>query len=197
MMLSEFEKLTGLEVTTAEYEKIEAEYMESPDDKAKFCKMWLKKGGLQRLHNARLEEIERLKKTIEDLEHKLDEEQDWQISHKYGTHYQKTSYDHLTKRCSNGHQFESEAKAAEFISSQYGFDKDRIVFIHDVEVYETNRHGTTRLKERLTRFPYYAGCRANYARFDVRYCGGSMQWELVDGALKDYSTPPFLSDGEQ
>lgn len=26
MMLSEFEKLTGLEVTTAEYEKIEAEY---------------------------------------------------------------------------------------------------------------------------------------------------------------------------
>lgn len=140
MMLSEFEKLTGLEVTTAEYEKIEAEYMESPDDKAKFCKMWLKKGGLQRLHNARLEEIEHLKKTIEDLEHKLDEEQDWQISHKYGTHYQKTSYDHLTKRCSNGHQFESEAKAAEFISSQYGFDKDRIVFIHDVEVYETNRH---------------------------------------------------------
>lgn len=81
MMLSEFEKLTGLEVTTAEYEKIEAEYMESPDDKAKFCKMWLKKGGLQRLHNARLEEIEHLKKTIEDLEHKLDEEQDWQISH--------------------------------------------------------------------------------------------------------------------
>lgn len=130
MMLSEFEKLTGLEVTTAEYEKIEAEYMESPDDKAKFCKMWLKKGGLQRLHNARLEEIEHLKKTIEDLEHKLDEEQDWQISHKYGTHYQKTSYDHLTKRCSNGHQFESEAKAAEFISSQYGFDKDRIVFIY-------------------------------------------------------------------
>lgn len=71
MMLSEFEKLTGLEVTTAEYEKIEAEYMESPDDKAKFCKMWLKKRGLQRLHNARLEEIEHLKKTIEDLEHKL------------------------------------------------------------------------------------------------------------------------------
>ena len=91
MMLSEFEKLTGLEVTTAEYEKIEAEYMESPDDKAKFCKMWLKKGGLQRLHNARLEEIEHLKKTIEDLEHKLDEEQDWQISHKYGTHYQKSA----------------------------------------------------------------------------------------------------------
>ena len=57
MMLSEFEKLTGLEVTTAEYEKIEAEYMESPDDKAKFCKMWLKKGGPQRLHNARLEEM--------------------------------------------------------------------------------------------------------------------------------------------
>lgn len=54
-----------------------------------------------------------------------------------------------------------------------------------------------RLKERLTRFPYYVGCRANYARFDVRCCGGSMQWELVDGALKDYSTPPFLSDGEQ
>ena len=29
MMLSEFEKLTGLEVTTAEYEKIEAEYIHS------------------------------------------------------------------------------------------------------------------------------------------------------------------------
>lgn len=69
--------------------------------------------------------------------------------------------------------------------------------IHDVEVYETNRHGITRLKEQLTRFPYYVGCKANYARFDVRCCGGSMQWELVDGALKDYSTPPFLSDGEQ
>ena len=67
MMLSEFEKLTGLEVTTAEYEKIEAEYMESPDDKAKFCKMWLKKRGLQRLHNARLEEIEHLKKTIHQI----------------------------------------------------------------------------------------------------------------------------------
>lgn len=67
MMLSEFEKLTGLEVTTAEYAKIEAEYMESPDDKAKFCKMWLKKGGLQRLHNARLEEIEHLKKPSRTL----------------------------------------------------------------------------------------------------------------------------------
>lgn len=67
MMLSEFEKLTGLEVTTAEYAKIEAEYMESPDDKAKFCKMWLKKGGLQRLHNARLEEVEHLKKTSKTL----------------------------------------------------------------------------------------------------------------------------------
>ena len=103
MMLSEFEKLTGLEVTTAEYEKIEAEYMESPDDKAKFCKMWLKKRGLQRLHNARLEEIEHLKKTIEDLEHKLDEEQDWQISHKYGTHYQKTSYLLYKGRCQPSH----------------------------------------------------------------------------------------------
>lgn len=30
MMLSEFEKLTGLEVTTAEYEKIEAEYVNNP-----------------------------------------------------------------------------------------------------------------------------------------------------------------------
>lgn len=47
MMLSEFEKLTGLKVTTAEYAKIEAEYMESPDDKAKFCKMWLKKEGFK------------------------------------------------------------------------------------------------------------------------------------------------------
>ena len=40
MMLSEFEKLTGLEVTTAEYEKIEAEYMESPDDKAKLMALF-------------------------------------------------------------------------------------------------------------------------------------------------------------
>lgn len=60
MMMSEFIERTKFEPTTAEYAEIEAEYMGCDIDKDKFCKEWVKNGGIQRLSRIRARRIEEL-----------------------------------------------------------------------------------------------------------------------------------------
>ena len=60
MMMSEFIERTKFEPTTAEYAEIEAEYMGCDIDKDKFCKEWVKNGGIQRLSRIRARRSEEL-----------------------------------------------------------------------------------------------------------------------------------------
>jgi hypothetical protein len=63
MMKKEFEQRVGLVITSDEYAEIEQAYMGLPEtvDKDKFCKIWLREGGIQDLFDKRLLKINSLK----------------------------------------------------------------------------------------------------------------------------------------
>jgi len=69
MMKQEFEKRIGLVISSEEYCEIEAAYMGLPEsvDKDKFCRMWLKEGGIQDLFDKRMVKIHNLKNEISRL----------------------------------------------------------------------------------------------------------------------------------
>ncbi len=73
-MMSEFIERTGFEPTAAEYREIEAEYLGCDIDKDKFCKQWVKNGGIQRLSRIRVRRIEELEMALkaEQASHRKD-----------------------------------------------------------------------------------------------------------------------------
>lgn len=73
MMMSEFIERTGFEPTADEYREIEAEYMGCDIDKDKFCKVWKKSGGIQRLSRMRVRKIEELESKIREMGRRYDE----------------------------------------------------------------------------------------------------------------------------
>lgn len=191
MMLQEFENLTKVKVTSEEYQAIEAEYMTCEEDKQIFCKRWLKKDGIRNLLQNRLTEIKNLTDTVKELEKKIDALEDWKQSTKYGTRYSDTSYRSLSAACerSGKNLFAVKSNAEVFIAARFGFNASKLIIIPDVEIYETNRYGKSRLAQTSTRKPLYASEGFNYARFDVLCEGGRMQWEMIDGKLCDYVSP--------
>ena len=72
MMVSEFIERTKFEPTAAEYAEIEAEYMGCDIDKDKFCKEWVKNGGIQRLSRIRARRIEELETQLATLQNQSD-----------------------------------------------------------------------------------------------------------------------------
>lgn len=190
-MLYEFEKLTNVKITSEEYQAIEAEYMACQEDKQVFCKRWLKKDGIRNLLQNRLTEIGNLTGTVKELEKKIDALEDWKQSTRYGTHYTDESYHSLSTACErNGKNlFAVKSDAEVFIAARFGFNASKLIIIPDVEIYETNRYGNSRLAQAKTRKPLYVSEGFNYARFDVLCQGGRMQWELIDGKLCDYVSP--------
>lgn len=66
MMKEEFEARVGFKVSCAEYEAVEKVYMNEPQnlDKDRFCKKWLKEGGLQWVLDGRQAEINALKTSV-------------------------------------------------------------------------------------------------------------------------------------
>lgn len=51
-----------------------------------------------------------------------------------------------------------------------------------------NRHHILRAKDTFKRSPQYCSTDYNYARFNVICAGGYMQWEMVDGELREYES---------
>lgn len=74
MMMCEFIEKTGFEPTAAEYADIEAEYMGCDIDKDKFCKQWVKNGGIQRLSRIRVRRIEELEQQLATMQKKYDDD---------------------------------------------------------------------------------------------------------------------------
>lgn len=73
MMMSEFIERTKFEPTAAEYAEIETEYMGCDIDKDKFCKEWVKNGGIQRLSRIRARRIEELKNQLASQQKRSEE----------------------------------------------------------------------------------------------------------------------------
>ena len=88
MMMCEFIERTGFEPTAAEYADIEAEYMGCDIDKDKFCKQWVKNGGIQRLSRIRVRRIEELEQQLESRRKKDDRDSEaLKEEHRKGIEY--------------------------------------------------------------------------------------------------------------
>ncbi len=195
-MFEEFEKLTGVELTYAEYAGIEKEYMESSLDKRVFCKKWLENNGAERLYKTRTETIEKqlkeiqklesdieknktdYEKKIQKLQEKLDKELEWRDTTGIGTQMDKNDYVSLM---SSGTVLDDD-KAKQLIADEFGFSYRKIEIVKEVHTYEVNKYGYSRKKETLTREPVYCATDWNYVRFNV--C--NWFYEMINGELNPY-----------
>lgn len=76
MTQQEFEQRTGFITTPELYTEIENEYMESELDKDKFCKVWVKQGGIEEMSNRMRGQILTLRRELEEEHRKREGERE-------------------------------------------------------------------------------------------------------------------------
>lgn len=194
MMIQEFEKLAGFEVTPEEYSGIEMMYYEFDGDKKEFVK-WFKKENkmtdvLRDLIQDRDNEARRnasellaartaadaLAAEIRSLRKKLDHEQEWRP---WEDDHNVKQADYQRLADDSDARILDDAEAAQIISDEFGFELSKIRIIREVKQLEINRHGQVRAVGIISRPPRFDVWDWNYIRFDV--CG--MAYEMHDGAL--------------
>lgn len=196
MMIQEFEKLTGIEVTTEEYAEIERMYYEFDGDKQAFCKKFVKDNGMVTVlrkmlkvekedHRGAELELAQVRKDYDNYSHdmvkameklkaKLEKEQEWKPWVPADA-VPQNDYDHLK---SSGREM-SDAEAIEWIAGEWGFSTDKIRINRKMKQYEVNRHNQLRTIGELERDPYYDATDWYYVFFTV--CG--MEYEAHNGRL--------------
>ena len=196
MMIQEFEKLTGIEVTTEEYAEIEQMYYEFDGDKQAFCKKFVKDNGMVTVlrkmlkvekedHRGAELELAQVRKDYDNYSHdmvkameklkaQLEQEQEWKPWVPADA-VPQNDYDHLK---SSGREM-SDAEAIEWIAGEWGFSTDKIRINRKMKQYEVNRHHQLRTIGELERDPYYDATDWYYVFFTV--CG--MEYEAHNGRL--------------
>lgn len=196
MMIQEFEKLTGIEVTTEEYAEIEQMYYEFDGDKQAFCKKFVKDNGMVTVlrkmlkvekedHRGAELELAQVRKDYDNYSHdmvkameklkaQLEKEQEWKPWVPADA-VPQNDYDHLK---SSGREM-SDAEAIEWIAGEWGFSTDKIRINRKMKQYEVNRHNQLRTIGELERDPYYDATDWYYVFFTV--CG--MEYEAHNGRL--------------
>ena len=193
MMIQEFEKLTGLKVTPFEYSTIEEMYYEFNGDKKAFCKKFMQDNGIVEVLRMIATDFEAQKaeaisdlhlanEKIRQLEATLEREQEWQPYE--DTHnVSQTDYDTLAKDLSTRELTDEEA--VDMIASEFGFDRSKIVIVHEVITYEINRHHQLRKVGTTPRKALFNAWDWNYIVFNIKG-NVTMGWEMHDGALQQY-----------
>lgn len=195
MMMREFEEMTGIYPTATMYKAIEAAYMEFDGDKKAFCKAFLanKDGMASRIqHSCNMAEfkaasdaetqIAKLKKQVEDLKAQLEREQGWapyEDEHNVKQiKYEQLAASRFTKEL-------SDEEAVDMIASDFGFDRSKIVIVHEVPKYEINRNRALRKVGTYERKALYNATDWNYILFNIRgNC--TMGYEMYNGELRMY-----------
>lgn len=195
MLRSEFEILTGIYVTDDLYSCIEKVYMQLKVDKSVFCERYKNnKDGLaqviQQEANRRkllndeevLNENCRLHDKIKRLEAELDKEQEWEPYENSAMDDKR--YEALAKV---GRKM-SDEEAQELIADEFGFQKDRILVLHNIGVFQqSQKKNRIRKMNAKARNPVYESTDWNYVRFNVRTKGLTWMYEMVNGELKQWS----------
>lgn len=172
------------------YKTIENCYMDFDGDKDAFCKAYRenKDSLAERIRehtekkmsaeSATAEQKEKdLNKLIKELHEKLEREQEWRPYTEQRNVRQK-DYEEL--RNTNFTKKLTDEEATEYINRYFGFEKGRIRVIHEVPVYEINRHNVLRQVGVEKRDPLYASSDWNYIRFDC----ADMAYELDNVMLR-------------
>lgn len=193
MMIQEFEKLTRLTVTPLEYSTIEEMYYEFNGDKQAFCKKFMEDNSIVEVLRMIATDFEAQKaealsdlhianEKIKRLEADLDRELEWQPYE--DTHnvsqadYDTLAKDHTTREL-------TDEEAADMIASEFGFDRSKIVIVHEVITYEINRHRQLRKVGTTPRKALFNAWDWNYIVFNIKG-NVTMGWEMHDGALQQY-----------
>lgn len=197
MLKEEFEQRTGIYPSERMYRIIEQYYNNFDGDKDQFCAAYLKNNDnlavkiqmdadLQDIHAAKEmeqikesyeEQIAELNRTLEKVRHELDVELEWE-PYEIPENVSQEDYEELKE--SSITAIWSDNKAVEFLSSELGFEKERIQIIRTVPVYEIDRQRHYREVGTVERQPLYAATDWNYIRFD---CARN-QYEYYNGELR-------------
>ena len=117
-------------------------------------------------------EIERLKKALE-------REEEWKPYEPTGNTTQE-AYNNLSENeCAREL---SDDEAAQLIAEEFGFDRDKIVILREINVYEINRHGRLRKVGATPRRPLFDVWDWYYICFYVKG-RDNLTWEVHNGDL--------------
>lgn len=198
MMISEFKTLTGFHPSWLLWSVINRVYNDSQLDKHEWCKAYVdNKNGMAgmiaqladteyeraarnqeiELKNAR-GEIMHLKEQLEKTQAQLDSELDWHPATDIGTNMSEHDYQLLA----DDEPPLSDLDAIRHIYEECGFDMAHITIVKTVHTYDVNKHHKCRVRGEFSRLPVWSSTDWNYIRFDV----ACLQWELVNGDLKQY-----------
>lgn len=195
MLVDEFSELTGIYPSTYAYKIIEKYYMDSELDKQTFCKNYMEdvNGIAQKISyevscficDSLEEKEQKLEETLRELEivkEKLKKEEEW------GLPYVESSCDYHPS-----YRSWDESELLWFLSSVYGFQRERIHIVREIPEWRKNRHGLIK-KQKTGRdcSPYYEATDLNFARFSV----GELTYEYKDGAVVscEYMDNELLSE---
>lgn len=196
MMIEEFEKRTGFYPTLVQYAAIERVYMEFDGDKDDFCKAYKKNADgiaerIQREVNMatfkaqrdQAAELTRRDAEIERLKKELEREQEWKPYE--DTHnITQAQYTELAESIPSGAaHYMTDAEALDWICSEFGFDRSKVMILHEIDEYEINRnHQLRRTGKKIDRRPVYCATDYHYIRFNV----GRNWWECWNGQLRPF-----------
>lgn len=200
MMMNEFIERTGFEPTAEEYAEIEEAYYKFDGDKDAFCINWKHSVGVKGICKARAEKAAELRSTmmenekelmktiaekdkrIAELEAMLEREQEWK-PHEDAHNVKQADYEELA-RASDSRAL-SDDEAADMIASEFGFDRSKIVIVHEVAKEEVNRHGQCRKVGVIPRKALFNAWDWNYIVFNVNG-NTTMGYEMHNGQIQMY-----------
>ena len=133
--------------------------------------------------NAQTAEITRRDIEIERLKKELEREQEWKPYE--DTHnITQEQYTGLAESVPGGAaHYMTDAEALDWVCSEFGFDRSKVMILHEIDEYEINRnHQLRRTGKKIDRRPVYCATDYHYIRFNV----GRNWWECWNGQLRPF-----------
>lgn len=129
-------------------------------------------------------EVDSLKAEVDCLQARVEREEEWKPYEGNDGNTSQEEYDVLASDASAKEL--SDDEAAQIIADEFGFERDRIGIVREINTYEINRHGRLRKAGTTPRRPLFDAWDYYYIRFDV-IGNARMCWEVYGGDLHLFS----------
>ena len=129
-------------------------------------------------------ERDQLSAEVDRLTARIEREEEWKPYEGNDGNTPQAKYDELASDASAKEL--SDDEAAQIIADEFGFERDRIRIVREINTYEINRHGRLRKAGTTPRRPLFDAWDYYYIRFDV-IGNARMSWEVYGGDLHLFS----------